>query len=89
MPTDATTVQDGLRLRVRRLIDNGRLPRESYIQIDACYGDGNVCSVCDQPITRYQVEYDSFDLSTAKSLSFHLPCYAVWQLECKLRSGPY
>ena len=89
MPTDATTVQDGLRLRVRRLIDDGSLPPESHVQIDARYGDGSVCSACDQPITRYQVEYDSFDLCTTKSLSFHLACYAVWQLECKLRDCPY
>jgi hypothetical protein len=85
MPTDATTVPTGLLLRVRRLIEDGRLPADLDSQIDASYGEGGVCSLCDQPIARTQVEYDCSDARTAKNLSFHFPCYAIWQRECKLR----
>src|SRR5215475_8758785 len=80
MPTDATTVQDGLRLRVRRLIDDGSLPPESHVQIDARYGDGSVCSAFDQQDTPYQVKYTISLHCATPSLSFHLACYAVWQL---------
>jgi hypothetical protein len=73
MPTDATTVPTGLVLRVQRLIEDGRLPGQSDHRIDACYGEGRVCSLCGQPIAGTQVEYDCFDARTARDLSFHFP----------------
>ena len=85
MPTDAAMLQSELRLRVQRRIEDGCLPAEPDNQVDASYGEGDTCSVCDQPITRYQVEYHSVDLRTIKYLSFHLPCYAIWKRECERR----
>lgn len=85
MPSHATPVPSGLLLRVRRLIEDGRLPTESDSRIDACYGEGGTCSLCDQPITSTQVKYDCFDARTAKDLSFHFSCYTIWQCECKVR----
>ena len=87
MRTDAATLPTGLVLRVRRLIEEGRLPVDPANQIDACYGGGAACCLCDQPIAPTQVEYDYSDSRTAKSLSFHFPCYAIWQRECKLRAA--
>lgn len=85
MSTDATTAHIELDVRVRSLIEDGHLPAELDNQINAGYGDGNVCSVCDQAITRYQVEYGCSDVRTMTSLCFHLRCYRIWQRECKRR----
>jgi len=84
MPT-AALLHSELRFRVQRRIDDGRLPAEPDSQIDAFYGDGEVCCACDQPITRYQVKYNSVDPRTAHCLCFHLSCHAIWQRECKHR----
>lgn len=74
-----------LRLRVRQLIDNGRLPVVTPKRILAGYGAGDACAVCDQPITDTQVEYDVEDAVQDGRLIFHMRCHAIWQLECALR----
>jgi hypothetical protein len=88
MPTEATFLETELRLRVRRRINGGRLPVALVSRIDSSYWTGRVCCVCDQPITHEIVDYDVVDLrrKTARlSLSFHFPCYVIWQQECANR----
>jgi len=75
-----------LRLRVRQLIQNNRLPVVTPKRILAGYGTGEVCAVCGQPITNTQVEYDIEDASHDGRLIFHMRCHAIWQLECALRT---
>jgi hypothetical protein len=100
MPTEAALLANELRLRVQRRINGGRLPVTLISQIEGSYETGRVCCVCDQPITRENVEYNVVKLprTTCQSLSFHAPCYVIWQRECahrvanakrtKLRDGP-
>ncbi len=67
-----------LRLRVRKLIEEGRLPVMLPKAIFASYGEGNLCHACDQPITPAQIEYGvDHDINGSPfSLRLHprLPC---------------
>jgi hypothetical protein len=82
MATGATLLESELRLRVLRRIDDGRLPVALVSVIDASYGSGKVCCVCDRPITRDAVEYDIVDPRSTNCLSFHFSCHVIWQQEC-------
>lgn len=86
MPTEATLLEDELRLRVQRRIDDGRLPVTLVSRIDS-HGTERVCCVCDQPIACENVDYDIVDFAetTCITLSFHSSCYVVWQRECAQR----
>jgi hypothetical protein len=82
MPTEWPARDSALRLRVRELIENGRLPPMVPSQIAGGYGSGRVCAACDHPITSCQVEYEVNDERNGSRLSFHLGCHVMWQLEC-------
>jgi hypothetical protein len=87
MPTEAALLENELRLRVQRRIDGGRLPVALISQVEGSYGTARLCCVCDQPITRENVDYDvvKFCKTTCLSLSFHASCYVIWQRECAHR----
>jgi hypothetical protein len=83
MPTESQLRDTALRLRVRELLQNGRLPAMLPKEIYAGYGEGNECLVCGQPITATQVEYEvAYDGSR---LRLHLGCHVIWQMECHKR----
>ena len=87
MTTEAALLEIELRLRVQRRINDGRLPVVLVRGVEASYGTGEVCCVCDQPITSDTVEYDIVGSGGTDYLSFHLFCHVIWQLECALRVG--
>jgi hypothetical protein len=75
-----------LRARIRRCIDEGRLPVFLPDSINAGYGSGSKCHACDQPIANSEIEYDIQDPGNATArLRFHLGCYVLWQTECLKR----
>jgi hypothetical protein len=82
MPTESQLRDTTLRVRVRELIADGRLPVMVPTRIDAGYGSGHVCVACAQPITSAQVEYELADYRDGRPLCFHLGCHVVWQIEC-------
>jgi hypothetical protein len=82
MPTESQLRNGALRLLVRQLLENGRLPVILPKQIAAGYGSGRVCAACDEPITSTQVEYEVDDCPNGGRLRFHMGCHVVWQLEC-------
>jgi hypothetical protein len=88
MPTESQLRDTALRLRVRHLIDNARLPVMLPRQISAGYGSGHICDACDQPIIRTQIEYEVEDYREGRRLRFHFGCHVVWQLECARQSAP-
>ena len=51
MPTKPALTESELRSRVLQRIENGRLPLMLSTGIDAGYGEGVRCDLCDQPIT--------------------------------------
>jgi hypothetical protein len=80
MPTESHLRDAAVRLRVRELIKNGRLPVSLVAQIDTGYGSGCVCAACDSPITSRQVQFEVDCLD--HRLRLHIGCHVVWQIEC-------
>jgi len=85
MPTEPVLPMSELHSRVLKRIDDGRLPLALSTQIDARYGVGVRCDLCDQPIATDKIEYDVIDQASGKSLHFHLACHLAWQRECAHR----
>jgi len=72
--------------RIRRRIDEGRLPVHLPDRINAGHGSGSTCTACDQPISTGDIEYDIEDPRNGIArLSLHLECYLLWQIECVKR----
>jgi hypothetical protein len=84
MPTEPVLSQSELRSRALQRIDDGRLPLVLSTHIDAGYGTGVQCYLCDQPIAADKIEYDVTD-HNGKLLQFHFACHSAWQRECALR----
>lgn len=83
MPTESQLQDAALRLRIRQLVESGRLPCLVPKQIAAGYGStSHVCMACDDPITHTQVEYEIQNDTDGRRLTFHFGCFVVWQLEC-------
>jgi hypothetical protein len=53
----------------------------SVYTVIAGYGSGTPCDRCGEAIEPHQVEYRATDARNDRSLSFHIPCHATWQLE--------
>ena len=49
-------------------------------------GSGRCCSVCDQPITEAEIEYET-DLPTGKTLRLHQQCLHEWHEERRRRAA--
>lgn len=82
MPIESLSQELALRLRIRERIEAGVLPVIVPDEVRAGYGAGASCVACDLLITSTQVEYEIEDTQAARSLRFHLSCYAVWQAAC-------
>ena len=87
MPTQPVLPESELRARVLQRIGDARLPLALPTRIDAGYGEGVRCDLCDQPITSDKIEYDVTDPRSAKRLHLHFACHSAWQRECALRLG--
>ena len=85
MPTEPVLSETELRSRVLQRMEDGRLPLILSTRIDAGYGAGDRCDLCDQPIVADKVEYDVTDPDSGKRLYFHIACHFAWQRECALR----
>jgi len=72
--------------RIRRRIDEGRLPVHLPDRISAGHGSGSKCDACDQPVSAGEIEYNVEDPRNGTTrLSLHLECYLLWQIECVKR----
>ena len=85
MPTEPVLPESELKARVLQRLEDGRLPLVMSSHIDAGYGGGYSCALCDQPIASNKVEYDVTDPRSGTRLRFHLACHLAWQRECALR----
>jgi len=84
MPHEPVLPESELRWRALQRIEDGRLPLVLSTRIDAGYGTGVQCYLCDQPIAADKIEYDITD-HNGKLLHFHFACHLAWQRECALR----
>ena len=88
-----TELENALRPIARERIAKGQLPRQEPSRMLGGPGSGQLCSLCDKPIERYQIEYEIEHRETAvQTFRFHTVCQSVWQLECArddyLRKNP-
>ena len=70
-----------LRNCARERIADGRLPVAHPRAMNAGYGSGAICCVCDRAIEAHEVEYEVSDPRGGRPLNFHLTCHTSWQLE--------
>jgi len=85
MPTEPVLPESELRARVLQGIEEGRLPIVLSTHIDAGYGEGGRCDLCDKAIDADKIEYDVTDPNSGKCLHFHIACHFAWQRECARR----
>jgi hypothetical protein len=83
--TEAVLPDGELRSRVRQRINDGRLPMAFITLINAGFGVGQACPVCDRPVTHDKVAYEIVDPRNANRLTFHFACHVFWQCECARR----
>jgi len=80
-------VEEDLRRRVRRRIEEGRLPDLPVTDLYAGFGRNHICSACGSAITPHQVEYELPDpRSEGRPIVLQLHCHRLWQVECGERS---
>jgi hypothetical protein len=85
MPTEPLLPESELGSRALQRIEDGRLPLMLATRIDAGYGLGVPCDLCDRPIAADKIEYDVTNPDGGKRLHFHFACHSVWQRECAFR----
>ena len=71
--------ETALRLLATRKIEAGVLPRAAPESSFAGKGSGLPCSLCEQPITAHEYEFESAD-DGGKVPRFHLRCQEIWRL---------
>ena len=82
MPYGPHAPEEQLRRKARQRIADGRLPTVISRTMDAGYGSGATCNVCEHPIGPMQVEYEVKGDKEGSLLRFHLHCHSLWQIEC-------
>jgi hypothetical protein len=91
MPIGSSLSNDQLRSLARERLNDGRLPEAILTTLDAGYGGGESCVLCDELILPGHTEYVIADPRHGEALLFHLRCHHAWQLECiaRFRSRPF
>jgi hypothetical protein len=73
-----------LRRLARNRIDAARLSSAPPLQTWGGRGTGQVCHLCDQPISEQDIEYEvHVAVQPAQLYYFHLPCHFAWRCECE------
>jgi hypothetical protein len=79
---------DDLRAMVRARIATGGLFPVQGPRAWASQGEDRPCGVCQELITRAQVEYEVSDAVADTRVRAHLRCYMVWREESQAPAGP-
>jgi len=84
-----TKLERELRPIARERLAKGQLPREAHTRFWGGFGTGQPCSLCDEPIQPYEIEYEVHIEAVVQALRFHRVCHYAWQLECaRLKRRP-
>ena len=69
----------GVRIRaiIRLKLDTGLLPKTASGRVWAGPGANEVCSACDEPITKQEKLYE-WEVDGGSKITMHLACYEVW-----------
>jgi hypothetical protein len=84
MAKDAPT-----RAIIRLKLEAGLLPKAASGRVWAGPGADEVCSACDESITRRQTLYE-WEIEGGRKMTMHIDCYDVWNEERQVtrrRSG--
>ena len=76
-------MDDAIRALIRRKLHDGRLPLNSVSRFWGGPADGEVCDVCDKPITKQQLVLEGIGTlgNNKKPIHFHLLCFELWNDE--------
>jgi hypothetical protein len=75
---------EGLRVRIRAKIADGRLPRNSTLRVWGGRGGGDVCTACDHPITKEEFVLGGlYIVDDSGPLQFHVVCFWIWHTEVR------
>ena len=72
---------------IREKIKDGRLPYNSTPRFWGAPADGEVCDVCDKPITKQQLVMEGIASTLSdgpknkKPIQFHVTCFQIWDAE--------
>ena len=73
-----------LRSVARRLIDEGKLPKDPASRVYGGPSSGSICRLCGQPISARAPEIE-METDEPTGVLLHPNCYAIWLAE--VRSG--
>ena len=74
-------MDDAIRTLIRRKLRDGRLPLSSLSRFWGGPADGEVCDVCDKPITKQQLVLQGIASLDKKPILFHILCFELWNDE--------
>jgi hypothetical protein len=72
-----------IRVRVRQMLETGRLPCDEPGKVWAGRGVGTHCAACGEPIATSDIEFE-VDLVSGASLRLHRTCHEIWREECDM-----
>ena len=80
-------MDESIRTLIRRKLRDGRLPLASISRFWGGPADGEICDVCDRPITKQQLVLEGIGSlrSDKKPIHFHLRCFELWNDERQSR----
>jgi len=75
-------VDDAIRTLIRRKLRDGRLPLNSVSRFWGGPADGEICDVCDKPITKQQLVLEGIaSLRDKRPIHFDVLCFELWSHE--------
>ena len=74
-------MDDAIRTLIRRKLRDGRLPFTSVSRFWGGPADGEVCDVCEKPITKQQLVLEGIASLDKKQIHFHVLCFELWNDE--------
>ena len=88
VPSIMPEVESAIRDKIREKITSGLLPLLAPNRTWGGPGAGLRCVVCEQPISKDQIEFEVQFIQEGQSAPqvshFHLDCFAAWELERSL-----
>ena len=75
-------MDDAIRTLIRRKLRDGHLPFNSVSRFWGAPADGEICDVCEKPITKQQLVLEGIaSRENQKPIHFHVLCFELWNDE--------
>jgi len=84
---------NAIRTLIRAKLKDGRLPRNGTPRFWGGPADGELCSACDQTITKQQLVMEGIASTLSdrpkdkKPIQFHVTCFQMWDAERRTAAG--